>query len=94
MAQETDLWEQETNLEREQTHERKKDESATGRDMPRGDGGVGDEQVNAIGRDDAGKPTGQDHSTDDHEMRDPDEGVGAIQDREDRAGTRADLPDE
>lgn len=69
----------ETNLEREQTHERKKDESATGRDIPSGDGTVGDEQVNAIGNEPDNRPIGQDHSTEHHETRDPDHGVGAIQ---------------
>jgi len=83
MGQETREWQSERNLEREQTHERKKDESATGRDMPGGDGTVGDEQVNAIGSKPKGKPIGQDHSTEHHEQTDPDHGVGAIQDRED-----------
>jgi len=73
----------ETNLEREQTHDRKKDESATGRDIPGGDGTVGDEQVNAIGKQKQGQPTGQDHSTERHETTDADHGVEAIQDRED-----------
>ena len=80
MAQETELWEQETNLEREQTNERTKDESLTGRDMPSGDGGVGDEQVNRLNESNSDKPTGQDHSMDNHERTEPTEGVGAIQD--------------
>jgi len=53
----------------------------TGHDIPSGDGGVGDEQVNAITERGKGKPTGQDHSTDHHERQAPDDGVGAIQDR-------------
>jgi len=65
--------------EREQTHERKKDESATGRDMPGGDGTVSDEPVKAIGSDPKGKPIGQDHSTEHHEITDPDHGVGQFQ---------------
>ena len=69
----------EKDLEREQTHERKKDESATGRDIPSGDGTVGDEQVNAIGNEPDNRPIGQDHSTEHHETTDPDHGVGAIQ---------------
>ena len=69
----------ETNLEREQTHDRKKDESATGRDMPGGDGTVGDEQVNAIGEKVNKRPTGQDHSTEHHETREPTGGVGAVE---------------
>ena len=51
-----------------------------GRDIPGGDGGVGDEQVNAIDDDGRGKPTGQDHSTEGHERTEPTDGVGAIQD--------------
>jgi len=83
MAQETELWEKETNLERERTGYRKEDESATGRDLPTGDGDVGQEQVDAIDDDPSGQETGQDHSTEHHEELDPDTGVGAIQDRED-----------
>jgi hypothetical protein len=80
MGQETDTWQSERNLEREQTHDRKKDESATGRDMPGGDGTVGDTEVKAITGDDRrGKPTGQDHSTEHHERTDPDHGVGEFQ---------------
>jgi len=77
MGQETQP--SETNLEREQTQERKKDEAATGRDLPSGDGTVGDEQVNAIGSQSDDKPIGQDHSAEHHETTDPDDGVGAIQ---------------
>jgi hypothetical protein len=72
----------ETNLERERTSERKKDESATGRDIPGGDGTVGDEQVDAIGGRHINRTTGQDHSTDHPETSDPDHGVGEFQDRE------------
>ena len=59
---------------------RKKDESATGRDLPNADGMVSDEDTNAIddeGRDDGGK----DHSLDNPSL--PDEGVGAVQDSSD-----------
>jgi len=79
--QETELWEKETSNAADRTEERKKNESATGRDMPSGDGGVGDEQVRAIDDDGSGRPTGQDHSTE--RDGEPTEGVGAIQDRED-----------
>ena len=72
----------ETNLEREQTHDRKKDESATGRDIPGGDGTVGDEQVNAIGEKGTERPTGQDHSTEHHKTQDSTSGVGVVQERE------------
>jgi hypothetical protein len=93
MGQETDTWNSERNLEREQTHDRKKDESATSRDIPGGDGTVGDEQVNAIGSDPKGKRTGQDHSTEHHETTDPDHGVGQIQDREDTTSDAARIRD-
>ena len=62
---------------------RKRDDESEGKDIPRGTGEPGDEQVNAIGRDDSDKPTGQDHSTEHHEIADPDHGVGEIQDRSD-----------
>lgn len=83
MAQETETWEQETSTQTDTTEERKPQESASGRDLPSGDGGVGDEQVNAIDRDDSGRPTGQDHSTDITADREPTEGVGAVQDNSD-----------
>ena len=63
----------------QQTDHRKADH-ITGSDTPSGDGGVGDEQVNAIDNDRSGQPTGQDHSTEDHERTEPTEGVGAVQD--------------
>jgi hypothetical protein len=82
MAQETELWEQETHREAVDAQEREKDESATGRDLPSGDGGVGDEQLNALDEGNGtGAPIGQDHSMDNHEQQAPDSGVGAIQDR-------------
>ena len=83
MGQGTDTYQSERNLERERTHERKKDESATGRDIPGGDGNVGDEQVHALDNEPEGSPTGQDHSTDHHETRDPNHGVGTIQESND-----------
>ena len=62
----------------QQEHDRQNDE-VTGSDLPKGDGNVGDEQVNAIDDDGSGKPTGQDHSTD-VEDREPTDGVGGVQD--------------
>jgi bisphosphoglycerate-dependent phosphoglycerate mutase len=93
MAQETDLWEKETSTKTDRTNERKYDEAETGRDKPRGDGGVGDEQVNRIGRDDSDKPTGQDHSTENHEQLDPTDGVGAIQESSDTTSDIAHIDD-
>jgi hypothetical protein len=93
MGQGTDTWQNETNSERNRKYDRKKDESATGRDIPGGDGSVGDEQVNAISSDPTGKPTGQDHSTENHEKTDPDHGVGEFQDRDDTMSDVARLRD-
>lgn len=62
---------------------RKKDEEATGRDLPNGDGTVSDEDVNAISDDGSGKKTGQDHSLDNHEQTMPDGGVGSVQNSSD-----------
>ena len=66
----------------------------TGHDIPSGDGGVGDEQVNAVTDDQKGKPTGQDHSMDNHEQTDPTEGVGAIQDSSDTLSDVARIADQ
>jgi hypothetical protein len=88
MGQNADVWQSERNLEREKDSGRKKDESATGRDIPGGDGTVGDEQVNAVGNKGPKGKTGQDHSTEHYEIHDPAGGVGAVQDRED---TRSDI---
>ncbi len=54
-----------------------------GSDLPNGDGGVGDEQVNAIDDDGTGKKTGQDHSTDTQDRAEPTDGVGGVQDSSD-----------
>lgn len=62
---------------------RKKDEEATGRDLPNGDGTVSDEDVNAISDDGSGKKTGQDHSLDNHEQTMPTGGVGSVQNSSD-----------
>jgi len=68
----------------------------TGRERhePLGTGEVGDEQVNAITDDKTGKKTGQDHSTEHHEMTEPESGVGAVQDREDSGSDIARIRDE
>jgi hypothetical protein len=79
-TQDRNSYNEETHTESDRTNERKYDESATGRDRPGGDGDVGTEQVNAIDRDDSGKPTGQDHSTERHDLEQPTGGVGAVQD--------------
>ena len=89
----TDLWEKETHNEAERTNERKPMESATGRDMPSGDGDVGDEQVQALSDSGADRPTGQDHSTDDHQREAASEGVGAVQDSSQPTKSRASIND-
>jgi hypothetical protein len=91
MGQEQNVWREETNLEREKTLGRKKDESATGRDIPGGDGNVGDEQLDAIGKKHRKAKEGQDHSTEHHEINDPAGGVGAIQDASDTTSDIADI---
>lgn len=93
MGQETELWEKETSTVTDRTEERKPMESATGRDMPSGDGDVGDEQVNAIGGCGDKGPTGQDHSTDEHERMEPTDGVGGIQDDSQPTKSRAAIED-
>jgi hypothetical protein len=60
-----------------------KDTIETGSNLPDSDGTVSDEDVNAISGDGGDKPTGQDHSTEDHEKTIPTEGVGGIQDSSD-----------
>ena len=73
---------------------RKKDESATGRDLPNADGQVSDEDVNAIDETGKGKKTGQDHSTEHHSETMPNGGVGAVQSRFDSASDAARLRDD
>jgi hypothetical protein len=94
MAQETNIWEKETSTAAERTEERMPMESATGRDMPSGDGDVGDEQVQAIEESGTDKPIGQDHSTDDHQIEAPRDGVGAVQDSSQPMKSRAKINDE
>ena len=69
------------------------DDNRTGQDLPNASGEVSDEDVNDITDDETGKPTGQDHSTERHEITDPDSGVGAVQDREDRTSDVARIKD-
>ena len=71
---------------------RKKDEEATGRDLPNADGMVSDEDVNATGEKGRRK-TGQDHSLENLENRIPDDGVGAVQDSADRTSGAAHIVD-
>lgn len=61
-------------------NENPKDTTLTGSNKARGDGTVADEDVNKIDGDD-GRPTGQDHSTENREDQMPTSGVGAVQDR-------------
>lgn len=60
-----------------------KNTTATGRDLPDGDGTISDEDVNAIDDDRSGKPIGQDHSLENYEDSMPTGGVGAIQNSSD-----------
>ncbi|MEJ7622848.1 MAG: hypothetical protein WKF34_02540 [Pyrinomonadaceae bacterium] len=76
-----------------QQEERKQDDHITGSDLPKGDGGVGDEQVNAIDDDRKGKPTGQDHSAETDDRREPADGVGGVQDSSDTTSDVARISD-
>ncbi len=69
----------------------KKDEELTGSDIPGGDGTVSDEDFNAIDGDKDGKPTGQDHSTENYEDSMPTSGVGAVQDSNQTGSDIADI---
>ncbi|MCY7345687.1 MAG: hypothetical protein LH614_05635 [Pyrinomonadaceae bacterium] len=72
-----------------------KDTTATGRDIPGGDGTVSDEDVNAIDPNhDDGKPIGQDHSLEDYEKSEPTSGVGAIQNSSDTSSDIAHIADD
>ncbi len=76
-----------------QQEKQKRADYITGSDRPGGDGTVGEEQVHAITDDGSGKKTGQDHSTDVSESREPEEGVGAVQDRSDTMSDSARISD-
>ena len=69
------------------------DEEKTGKYTP-GEGLVSDEDMDAITGDDRkGKPTGQDHSTENYEETEPDSGVGAVQDYSDTSSDIARIKD-
>lgn len=60
------------------------DDNQTGLDLPDADGQVSDDDLQGFSRpDQKGEEGGQDHSTENYEDTEPDEGVGAIQDRSD-----------
>ena len=71
---------------------RKKDEDATGRDLPNADGTVSDEDVNAVTDRGKGK-TGQDHSLDNYGETFPDDGVGSVQNESDPTSDIAHIVD-
>jgi hypothetical protein len=80
MGQETKAW-------------RNEDEESTGRYTP-GEGLVSDESLKAItGDDKKGKPTGQDHSTENYGETEPDHGVGHVQDHSDTSSDIARIKD-
>jgi hypothetical protein len=89
MAQEADLTETGGSPTEDERNRR------SGRDIPGGDGGVADEDVNAVANAQKmpkGK-TGQDHSTEDYEKTMPDSGVGAVQDNSDTTSDIARIED-
>lgn len=57
-----------------------KDTTATGSDIPGGDGTISDEDMHAIDGGKKRQKTGQDHSLENYEDSEPTSGVGAIQD--------------
>lgn len=71
-----------------------KDTTATGRDIPGGDGTISDEDMNAISGGGKNKKTGQDHSTENREDMMPTSGVGAIQSSSDTTSDVAHLADD
>lgn len=71
-----------------------KDTTATGRDIPGGDGTVSDEDVNAIDGDKGDKPIGQDHSLENYEDSMPTSGVGAFQSGSDTTSDVARIADD
>jgi len=79
MAQKADLTETGTTRTEEERNRH------SGRDIPGGDGGVSDEDINAITEATSKKrhKTGLDHSTEDYEKTLPESGVGAVQDNSD-----------
>ena len=71
-----------------------KNTTATGRDIPGGDGTVSDEDVNRIDDQGEGKPIGQDHSLENYEDSMPTSGVGAIQNSNDTTSDIARIADD
>lgn len=71
-----------------------KETTKTGSDLPNADGGVSDEDLNAITDDGSDKPIGQDHSTDNYEDSEPRDGVGAIQNSSEPSSGYAHIEDE
>lgn len=71
-----------------------KDTTATGRNLPNGDGTVSDEDVQAITGENDDRPTGQDHSTENYENTMPTSGVGAVQNENDATSDVAHIEDE
>lgn len=69
------------------------DEARTGHDLPDTDGKISDEDMQKVKGETGDKPTGQDHSTDDHERQMPEEGVGAIQSENDTTSDVAHIED-
>ena len=67
----------------------------TGSNLPHGDGTISDEDVNKIDNSGSrGKPTGQDHSTENREDMMPTSGVGAIQNSSDTGSDVAHIADD
>jgi hypothetical protein len=71
-----------------------KDTTATGSDIPGGDGTISDEDMNAISGGGRRKKIGQDHSTENREDMMPTSGVGAIQNSSDTTSDVAHLADD
>lgn len=68
----------------------------SGRNLPAGDGTVADEQVAAVERGGVNAKkgeTGQDHSLENYEATEPDDGVGAVQDYSDTGSDIAHIKD-
>jgi hypothetical protein len=71
-----------------------KSTTATGSDIPGGDGTISDEDMNAISGGGRRKKTGQDHSTENREDMMPTSGVGAVQSSSDTTSDVAHLADD
>lgn len=66
----------------------------SGRDIPGGDGFVADEDINSINDENRdGKPTGQDHSTENYGETMPTGGVGGVQNHSDTTSDIAHIED-